>query len=134
MDFAMKMSNVSVWKSKLWYMHLRHIDGKSLKILSERNLPCSYVVERLNVCKCCNLGKRTRVQFSIVVREITQITKPIYLNVRRLSRFPSRRNVKFMLIVVYGYSRKSYMSDLRYRFDAIDNWELWLKIRLETIK
>jgi len=46
-DFAVKTSDASVQESELWHMRLGHINERSLKVSSERNLLCGYVSNEL---------------------------------------------------------------------------------------
>ena len=61
-----------------------------------------------------DLDQRQKVQFSVTVRETTDIVELIHLDVRRLSRFPSRKSTKFMLIVVDDHLRKMSVFVLRH--------------------
>lgn len=65
-------------------MRLGHINERSLKVLSERDLLCSYVASKLNVCKCCDLDQRWKVQFSIIIKETMKIAELIKLNIHRI--------------------------------------------------
>lgn len=78
-----------------------HIGKRSLKVISERNLLCDYVVEKLNECMCFYLDERRKVLFSIIVRKTTETVKLIHLDIRKLSR----KSVRFMLTGGDDYSR-----------------------------
>ena len=69
--------------------------------ISERNLLCGYVVEKLNACMCFYLDEQRKVLFSITIRKTIEIIKLIHLNIRRLSK----KSVRFMLTVGNDYSR-----------------------------
>lgn len=74
-------------------------------------------LKKLNVCY--DLGKKRKLQFSTIDRDIAKIAELIHLDVRRLSWFPLRNNVKFMLIVMDDYQRKTWIFVLLHKFYTI---------------
>lgn len=71
---------------------------RSLKVLSQMNMFCGYVVDKLITCRCHDLGKWWKIQFNTTIREFMKIAELISLNVCRLS-------TRFMLTVVDDYSK-----------------------------
>lgn len=57
---------------------------KRLKYLNERIMLCCYVAKELNVCRCCDLGKREKVKFRMIARETMDNIESICLDVHRL--------------------------------------------------
>lgn len=71
MEFTAETSDASVQESELCDMHLGHVDERSLKVPSERNLLCDYIADKLNICRCCDSNQWRKVQFRLTVKETT---------------------------------------------------------------
>lgn len=59
------------------------------------------------------------MEFNTIVREVTEITELIHLDVNRLLRFSSRKSTRLMLTVVDDYSRNTLVFVLRHNFDIL---------------
>lgn len=100
-------------------MHLGHVGENSLQFLSKRDLLCDYITKELNVCMCCDLHKRQKMQFNMTIRVTAKIKELVHLDIHRLSPFLPKKSAKFMPIVVDNNLRRTLVFVLRYKLDDV---------------
>lgn len=76
-DIAIDTLDIFVRESKLWHKHFGYIEKRSLNVLSEMNLLCSYVTGKLNWYKLLKQTAEGTVWYE--AKEIMEILEFIHL-------------------------------------------------------
>jgi len=76
--------------TKLWHMHLGHMSGKGMAILSKRVLLCGQGTDKMEFCEHCVLDKQKWVRFGTCIHKMKGTLDYIHSNLWGSSCVPSK--------------------------------------------
>ncbi|KAG8482610.1 hypothetical protein CXB51_024194 [Gossypium anomalum] len=105
--------------TKLWHMHLGHMNENGMVELSKRVLLDGQGICKLNFCEHCVFGKQKRVQFTRGIHNTKGTLEYIHSDLWGPSKVPSRGGANYMLTFIDDFSRKIWAFFLKQKSDIV---------------
>lgn len=95
--------------TRLWRMHLGHMNEKQMSILSKQSLLCDKKVGKFDFCEHYIFGKQCKVQFTIGVHITKSIVNYIHSNIQDSSYILSKGGAQYLLTFIDAQERFGFI-------------------------
>ena len=112
----------------LWHRRLGHLSfsqiSKSSRLKVVRDLP-NITLPESTICKSCQFGKQTRVQFNAKEGSASKPLELIHTDVCGPMRKKSHRGEKYYILFIDDFSRMCWIGWIKQKDEAFENFQIF---------